>query len=131
LHKSLTNTIEQDVKFSEVDMLGIVWHGHYVRYFEDGREAFGKEHSLGYLDFYNNGYVVPIVSLQCDYKRSLRYGDRIIIETTYVPKLSAKIVFEYLVLNASTKEVIVTGTSTQVFLSKDGLNLQLTKFGLN
>jgi acyl-CoA thioester hydrolase len=122
-------------------MLGIVWHGHYVRYFEDGREAFGKEHSLGYLDFYNNGYVVPIVSLQCDYKRSLRYGDRIIIETTYVTKLSAKIVFEYLVLNASTKEVIVTGTSTQVFLSKDGLNLQLTnppffndwkaKFGLN
>jgi acyl-CoA thioester hydrolase len=122
-------------------MLGIVWHGHYVRYFEDGREAFGKEHSLGYLDFYNNGYVVPIVNLQCDYKRSLRYGDRMIIETTYKPTISAKIVFDYQILNAATSEVIVTGSSVQVFLSSEGLNLQLknpaffnewkTKFGQN
>ncbi|HTD40078.1 MAG TPA: acyl-CoA thioesterase [Mucilaginibacter sp.] len=125
MQKTLTHSIEQDVKFSEVDSLGIVWHGHYVQYFEDGRESFGKEYNLRYLDFYANGYIVPIVNIQCEYKRFLRYGDRIIIEVTYVASLSAKINFEYRILNALTKELIVTGSTVQVFLSNDSLNLQL------
>ncbi len=115
MQKSITHTIEQDVKFSEVDSLGIVWHGHYVQYFEDGREAFGKKYNLRYLDFYENGYVVPIVSLQCDFKRSLRYGDRMIIETTYIPTPSAKLNFEYKIFNATTNELIITGSTSQVF----------------
>ena len=121
----MINTIEQDVRFSDVDSLGIVWHGHYVQYFEDGREAFGKQHNLRYLDFYNQGYVVPIVNIQCDYKQVLRYGDRIIIETTYTPYESAKINFTYRLLNSVTGELVVTGSTTQVFLSKDGFTLQL------
>lgn len=36
------------VRFSEIDSMQIVWHGEYVRYFEDGRESFGKHYSLGY-----------------------------------------------------------------------------------
>lgn len=35
------------VRFSEIDSMQIVWHGEYVRYFEDGRESFGKHYSLG------------------------------------------------------------------------------------
>jgi acyl-CoA thioester hydrolase len=123
--KKLYNTIEQEIKFSEVDSLGIVWHGHYVQYFEDGREAFGKEHNLRYLDFYNQGYIVPIVNIQCDFKQVLRYGDRVIIETAYVPCEAAKINFEYRLLNAETGELVVTGSTTQVFLSKDKFALQL------
>ena len=126
MQKSITHTIEQDVKFSEVDSLGIVWHGHYVQYFEDGREAFGKKYNLRYLDFYANGYVVPIVDLQCNFKRSLRYGDRMIIETTYIPTLSAKLNFQYKIINASTNELIITGSTSQVFLSSGDLVLQLT-----
>lgn len=126
MKKHLTSTIEQDVKFSEVDSLGIVWHGHYLRYFEDGREAFGRKYNLGYLDFYSNGYVVPIVNIQCDYKRFLRYGDKIIIETTYAPCEPAKINFKYRLINAGTKELIVTGSTIQVFLRKDNFVLELT-----
>jgi len=105
--------------------LGIVWHGHYLQYFEEGREAFGKEHGLGYLDFYNQGYIVPIVNVQCDYKKVLHYGDRIIIETIYTPCEPAKINFKYRLLNAITGELVVTGSTTQVFLSKDDFTLQL------
>jgi len=126
LQKNLINTINQRVRFSEVDSLGIVWHGHYVQYFEDGREAFGKEYSLSYLDFYSHGYVVPIVNLNCDYKKILRYGDDITIETTYIPCEPAKINFKYRLLNARTQELIVTGSTTQVFLDKDASTLQLT-----
>ena len=31
----LKNIIEHAIKFSEVDSLRVVWHGHYVRYFEE------------------------------------------------------------------------------------------------
>jgi acyl-CoA thioester hydrolase len=126
LQQSLTNTIEIEVKFSDVDMLGVVWHGNYIRYFEDGREAFGKQYGLGYMDVYNAGYVVPIVNVNCDYKRFLRYEDRVIIETVYTPTESAKINFAYRLLNAKTGELIVKGSTVQVFVHRDNFELQLT-----
>ena len=39
---ALTNRTTFRVRFSEIDSMQIVWHGEYVRYFEDGREAFGQ-----------------------------------------------------------------------------------------
>ena len=51
LNKLIVRT-EILVRFNEADPLGIVWHGHYIRYFEDGREAFGNQYGIGYLDFY-------------------------------------------------------------------------------
>ncbi len=124
--KELSDRTEILVRFNEADPLGIVWHGHYVRYFEDGREAFGIKHGIGYLDFYRNSLVVPVVSIQCDYKRSLRYGDKVIIETTYVPSEAAKLIFTYRLFKAGTNELVATGTSVQVFLDRDSSVLQLT-----
>ena len=126
MQKTLTHTTVVDVKFSEVDSLGIVWHGHYVRYFEDGREAFGKAFDLDYLTFYKNKFVTPVVNINCDYKRFLKYGDRVRIETRYVACDAAKINFNYRLLNAANDEVVVTGSTVQVFLSSDTLALQLT-----
>jgi acyl-CoA thioester hydrolase len=126
LQKTLTNTIELEIKFSDVDMLGVVWHGNYVRYFEDGREAFGKEFGFGYMDVYDQGYIVPIVNINCDYKRFLRYQDHVVIETTYSPCDSAKINFGYRLFNPKTNELIVKGTTTQVFVHRDKFDLQLT-----
>jgi hypothetical protein len=48
----LLEKTEVIIRFNEADPLGIVWHGHYIRYFEDGREAFGKKFGITYLDFY-------------------------------------------------------------------------------
>ena len=122
---SLKDIFRAEVKFSEVDSLGIVWHGHYIRYFEDGRESFGRKYKLGYLDFYKNGFVVPIVNIQVDYKRSLKYGDRLLVETIYIFNESAKVNFKYRLLNEDTGEVVVTGSTTQVFLNRNDMTLQL------
>ena len=126
MSKFLIERTEIAVRFNEADPLGIVWHGHYIRYFEDGREAFGNSHGLSYLDFYKQGFVVPVVKVDCDYKRSLRYGDRVIIESRYVPCIAAKIIFEYTLFNAKSSEIVATGSSLQVFLDKETSTLQLT-----
>ena len=125
MKKELTDRTEILVRFNEADPLGIVWHGHYIRYFEDGREAFGNKHGLGYLEVYKLGFVIPVVSVQCDFKRSLRYGDRVIVETKYIPTEAAKMKFTYRLFNAATGQVVATGSSVQVFLSKDDSVLQL------
>ena len=115
----LSNRTEVLVRFNEADPLGIVWHGHYIRYFEDGREAFGNMHGLGYLEVYKKGFVIPVVSVHCEFKRSLRYGDRVIVETKYVPCEAAKLKFTYCLFNAVTNELVATGSSVQVFLDKE------------
>jgi acyl-CoA thioester hydrolase len=115
-----------EVKFSEADPLGIVWHGHFIRYFEDGREAFGEKYGLKYLDFYRSNIVVPIISIKCDYKRILRYGHRIRLETTYHDTPAAKLIFDYVIYDAKTNEKVAIGNSVQVFMNKEKLELMLT-----
>ena len=125
MKKELSSRTEVLVRFNEADPLGIVWHGHYIRYFEDGREAFGNMHGLGYLEVYKLGFVIPVVSVHCDFKKSLRYGDRVIVETKYIPTEAAKMKFTYRLFNAATGELVATGYSVQVFLSKEDSVLQL------
>lgn len=126
MYPTLTEKANILVKFNEADPLGIVWHGHYIRYFEDGREAFGEKYGIRYLDIYNHGYSVPVVKVDCNYKRSLRYGDRVIVETTYVNTRAAKLKFEYKLYNAATGELVADGSSMQVFLDIETNSLQLT-----
>ncbi|MCC6462369.1 MAG: acyl-CoA thioesterase [Saprospiraceae bacterium] len=122
---TLTEKTVVSVRFNEADPLGIVWHGHYIRYFEDGREAFGAKYGLTYLDFFRNDLVVPIVSVDCQFKKPLRYGDSVLVETTYLDCPAAKILFDYRLWNAATGALVATGSTTQVFLDKEQLALQL------
>lgn len=126
MKKELSSKTEIQVRFNEADPLGIVWHGHYIRYFEDGREAFGNMHDLGYLEVYKLGFVIPVVSVQCDFKRSLRYGDKVIVETRFIPTDAAKLKFTYRLFKAASGELVATGSSVQVFLSKEDSVLQLS-----
>ena len=114
------------MKFSEADPLGIVWHGHYIRYFEDAREGFGKAYNIRYLDMYRENIIAPIIKINCDYKRILRYGHRIRIETIYHETPAAKLHFTYIRYDLETDELIATGESVQVFLHKETMELILT-----
>jgi len=126
MEKKLVCETEVLVRFNEADPLGIVWHGHYIRYFEDGREDFGNRFGIGYLDFYHKGFVIPIVNVDCSFKKSLRYGDRVLVETTFIPCEAAKIQFSYRLYNKETKDLVATGSSVQVFLDKKDSVLQLS-----
>ena len=122
----LQEDTEVVVRFNEADPLGIVWHGHYIRYFEDGREGFGKKYGVSYLDFYREGIAVPIVSVQCDYKKPLRYGERVIVRCIHEATSAAKLQFSYKLYEADTQELVATGSTVQVFVDGKTFQLQLT-----
>lgn len=111
-------TTDLAVRFSEVDAMGIVWHGSYALYFEDAREAFGARYGLDYLTIVRNGFYTPLVDLEFHYRRPLTYGAKARITATYVPTEAAKIVFDYVITDAAAGHVVATGRSVQVFLDE-------------
>ncbi|MCF6297183.1 MAG: acyl-CoA thioesterase [Flavobacteriaceae bacterium] len=121
-----TTTIR--VRFNETDPLGIVWHGNYISYFEEGRESFGRKHGLSYLDVKTNGYVTPIIESFTQHKLPLKYGDIATIETTFVNTQSAKMTFTYQIFNPDGKLACI-GKTIQVFVENNGeLSLNLPPF---
>ena len=107
---------EIDIRFSEVDSMGIVWHGNYAKYFEDARELFGKTYHLEYLHMYEMGFYAPLVELKFNFKKAVHYTDKIIVACTYRKTDAAKIIFDYEIRNAETGDLMVTGHTVQVFL---------------
>ena len=129
IEPALVNRTRVQVRFSETDAMGVVWHGNYLKFFEDGREAFGQEFGLGYHTIYENGYTAPVVDIHCQFKHSLTFGDVILIETGYLACEAAKLQYSYRVLRESDQLVMATGESTQVFLnSENELELVNPKF---
>ena len=121
----LSTEIEIDIRFSETDAMGVVWHGNYLKFFEDGREAFGKAFGLEYLTIFANGYFTPIIRSEIDHKAPVYYGDVIKVITKYIPAKSAKIHFEYEIVNISTGALSAVGKTMQVFLEKESRTLEL------
>lgn len=121
--ESIKNTTETIIRFSEVDSMSVVWHGNYVKYLEDGREAFGRQYGLGYLDVYKNDVMTPVVELNINYKTYLNYGETITIETEFEETPAAKIIFNYRIFRKSDGALVCTARTIQVFVDKEGMLL--------
>lgn len=118
--RRLTDRIEIKIRFSEVDSIKMAWHGSYVKYLEDGREAFGRRFGLEYMRMFDSGYLAPIVDLHLQYKQTVTVDDEIIVETSYVPSLGAKLLFEYDIFRKRDMAHVLHASSIQLFMNKKG-----------
>ena len=110
---------ELEIRFSEVDMMGVVWHGNYPLYLEGAREAFGAEFGLSYALYIRENVFVPIVKMDVDYKRPVRFGMRPVIRIEYVPTDAAKVIFDYKLYDKESGDVFLTARTVQVFMDRD------------
>ena len=108
-----------DIRFSEVDSMNVVWHGSYMLYFEDAREVFGEKYALTYMGYFDHGYYAPLVEMNFQWKKPIRYGMRPRIDIIYRPTVAAKVVFDYEIHDTADESLIATGHSVQVFMDKD------------
>ena len=116
-----------NIRFSDTDSMGVVWHGNYLKFFEDVREVFAIKYSLDYLDVYKQGYFMPIVKSGIDHKAPIFYGQKAKVFATLIPSPSAKVIFEYKVINLATDKIAATGKTIQVFLTAEARELSLNK----
>ena len=107
--------VERKVRFEEVDVLGIVWHGRYAGFFEDARAALGDQYGIGYMDFYQKGVLAPVKKFHVDYHHPLRFREAFVIEGILHWSVAARINYEF-VIRDSKGEVATTGYTVQVML---------------
>ena len=64
-----------DVRYYETDLMGIVHHSNYVRYFECGRIKMLEDLGLPIQEIEKAGIMLPVVKVECNYKLPTKMGD--------------------------------------------------------
>jgi len=88
--------VELEVRFHDVDMVGVVWHGHYLRYLENARWALMNQLGYGLQRMLESGVAWPIVELQTKYISPARFGDRLRVRAALV-EWETRLTLNYLV----------------------------------
>jgi acyl-CoA thioester hydrolase len=106
------------VRYAETDMMGVVYHGSYLPWFEVGRTTLLKELGLAYQQLEADGYRLPVLEIGAKYFRPALYDDALTIVTTLREKPLLRIRLEYEVRRG--EELLATGFSIHAFIDRDG-----------
>jgi len=102
----LTVAARRRVRFEEVDMLNIAWHGHYVSFLDDGRVAFGDRYpALSYRHLHEARVAAPIVQLHLDYQSPLFFDEEMGVAATLHWSDAVRLNFSYLISGADGRTV--------------------------
>lgn len=119
-HTELYESIRIKVRFSEIDSLHIVWHGHYLKYLEDARESFGHKYGLAYMYMYDEGYLAPMYDIKMRYLLPASIDEELIVNITYRPTRGAKLIFDYEIRRSTDNTLLFTAETTQLFTTHEG-----------
>ncbi len=107
------------VNYYETDQMGIVHHSNHIRYFEEARLFWMEEYGILYSELEKMGIVVPVISVDCQYKIPLRYGDCVGIKVCLVRFDGIKLKFAYEIADPGTGKIHAEGQSSHCFLNAD------------
>ena len=116
--------VEILVPFFDVDMMEVVWHGHYVKYLEVARCALLDKIGHNYATMRDAGYAWPIIDLQLRYMRGAKFGQRLTVRADLV-EWENRLKINYLITDAATGERMTRASSVQVAVEIASLEMQL------
>ncbi|MFZ4833623.1 acyl-CoA thioesterase [Rouxiella sp. Mn2063] len=108
-------TVERTVRFEEVDLMAVLWHGHYASYFEDARVALGNFYDIGYQVMMQHSILAPVRQMYVDYRAPLVFDERCTITALLHWSEAARLNLSYLIKNQA-QEIVATGYSVQMFI---------------
>jgi acyl-CoA thioester hydrolase len=111
--------MERKVAYYETDRMGIVHHSNYIRYMEEARLEWLESNGLDYYQLESLGIMLPVVSVDAKYEKSLKFGDTFNVETKLLELTNVKLTLSYIVYNSSNGDVCCTGNSTHCFVNDD------------
>jgi acyl-CoA thioester hydrolase len=106
------------VRYAETDMMGVVYHGNYLPWFEIGRTTLLKEMGLSYRQLETDGYRLPVLEVGVKYLRPAVYDDTLTIVTTLPDRPLLRIRLEYEVWRG--EELLATGYTVHAFIDREG-----------
>jgi acyl-CoA thioester hydrolase len=101
------------VPFHDVDPVGIVWHGHYAKYFEVARCALLESFDYNYDRMLDSGYGWPVIDMRLRYVKPARFGQQLKVRATLL-EWEHRLRIEYLVSDAASGERLTRGETMQV-----------------
>ncbi|MBQ3443793.1 MAG: acyl-CoA thioesterase [Selenomonadaceae bacterium] len=107
------------VKFFDTDVMGVVHHANYIRWFETGRVEFLRELCIDLNEMMSDGILFPIVEITAKFHAPAKFDDELEIVTTAEALTKAKMKFDYVIRKRGEEKVLAEGTSTNVF-TNDG-----------
>lgn len=115
----IVSRTEITVRYAETDMMGVVYHGNYLPWFEVGRTTLLKDCGLPYSRLEEMGYYLPVLEVGMKFLRPAVYDNTVTVITTLREKPLLRIKLDYEVRRG--EELLVTGFTVHGFISKQGI----------
>lgn len=118
---------EHQAQYYETDQMGIIHHSNYIRWFEEARTNLMEQIGFGYDQMEKRGIIVPVLSVNCEYKSMVRYNDRVYI----IPKIDIfngiRLQISYQVIDKKSGALCASGESKHCFLNHENRPVSLKK----
>lgn len=108
------------VRFNEVDVYRVAWHGHYVAWMEIGRGALAEQFGLDAGQLEELGYLGPVVSLELKYLRPARFKDVLTVRTRLRQTETATLIFENIIVDSAGMK-LARGVTTHALTDLNGV----------
>lgn len=116
---SYTYPYHHRVRYRECDPMGVVYHTHYLDYFEAGRTEALRDVGVRYRDLEENGIIMPVVEAQVRYRGPAHYDEVLVIEVSFEEMPTVRVPIEYTVHRKGEDEALATGHTTLCFMNAE------------
>jgi acyl-CoA thioester hydrolase len=106
------------VRYLEVDQQGVVFNMWYLGYFDEAMALFLEEGGLAYPDMLAAGYDVQLVHTEIDWRSSLRWPERALVEVSLAEAGRTSFTLDFEVRTRDTS--VATGRTVYVVVATDG-----------
>lgn len=106
-----------DLRYSDTDQMGVIYHAHYLSFFEQARTKFYKDAGFEYHETEQQGVIFPVRDVSVQYKRAVRFGEEIYIVTKIHDLSRVKVTYYHEMYNQQ-KELKATGYTSVVAVDK-------------
>ena len=104
------------------DHAGVMWHGTYFNWLEEGRVNALSKAGINYVDLTKKGFELPLIDSSIKYISPLFLGDNITIETIFKISKSPKIKIHSKFMNKS-KKVLTLAEVNLVLINKNSFSI--------
>ena len=108
------------VRYAETDQMGIVYHAHYLVWFEVARTDLLRQFGWTYREMEETGVRLPVIEAECRYLRPARYDDELEVRATVRLLSPVRLEFTYEVVLMKDGITSAVGTTRHAALTKEG-----------
>ena len=106
-------TAEILIPFHDVDSAGMVWHGHYAKYFEIARCSLLDSFNYGYGAMRDSGFLWPVIDMRVRYVQPVRFEQRILVKAM-LREWENRLLIDYLITDRANGQRLTKASTIQV-----------------